>query len=145
MSTLAACASECCRSALELIGEMTSDEIDQLRGEIAREEPADWVRWCVTNRKEIRAMLATPSKHRKRDPRRDTRLRLACIQHAIHGAAVLGAMDAYKLQPGRNHREMAANAGDAYMDLYSVQMNLWPFHAPVPSEWVPVSLDCSLD
>ncbi len=146
--TTAAYANECGRLASGLIGETTESDIEQLRAEFANEQLADWVLWCVSNRKEICAMLAAaPSKRRRRkcwrDPLSGPRFRLACIQYALHGAAVLVAVDVYRLSPSppeTGYRAMVATAGDAYLDLYRAGMFLWPFGDPVPREWASVSL-----
>ena len=133
--TLAAYAAESRRLAEELIGETTESDIEQLRAELASKEPQDWFRWCVLNRAEICKLLTAPPAKRRsrkswRDPRSGPRYRLACIQSALHGAAILDAVAAYGLIPGGGYRETAASAGDAFLDLYRAEMFQWPFDGP---------------
>ena len=144
--TLAAYAAESRRLAEELIGETTESDIEQLRAELASEEQGRWVAWCILNRAEICKLLTAPPVKRRsrkswRDPRSGPRFRLACIQSALHGAATLDLLETYGLQPGGSYRETAANAGDVFLDLYRLEMYLWPFAGPVPDDWMAVSLD----
>lgn len=149
--TLAAYAAECRRLALELIGETTPGDIEQVRAELAGMEETDWLSWCAANQKEISLLIsASPSKRRTRKSWRSVGLKpryaLAAIQHTIRGLAVLNAVENRGLHPGGSYRDMAARSGTAYMDLFfSTQVFYWPFEGPGPFEWVSISLDSPLD
>jgi len=130
MSGLANYASASYNLAEELRASLTEEEILALYKALAGRRVMDWMRWRNANEDLVADFVAsTPSARTKRKKFNEFRLYLtmAGVQHCLEAHALLTVVTNSWLVPGGSYRSMAADAGNAYNQLFEIDVPYWPF------------------
>ncbi len=121
----------------ELKESLTKEDVDELRTDCAALGLIGWNQWEKKNFEEVAFyVLATPSARKKKkawqENRHRRRLVLAAIHHVYRARTILSSLLEYDLQPGPSYREMASNAGLAYLYAAFSDIPHWPFSGENP-------------
>lgn len=134
---LATYAAECRRLIEELKDSLSEEDIQQLRRGCASVGFDGWSRWCGQNHRHVKAYIsAAPSRRKKKkawqEPGLQPYLTLAAIQQIQRSKALLEILSTRELPVGARYRDMAAEAGDMYVELVIYDLQAWPFPGPSP-------------
>lgn len=135
--TLTTYAGRCTEYVQELSQSLSKDDIDGLQSDCAALGGDRWDEWAAANVRIISEYVSSsPSQRAKRKVWQDQILRrrlvLAAVQHLYRARNLLRVLDDYRLAPGCSYREMAALAGNAYLDICSQEVPDWPFPGDNP-------------
>lgn len=123
----------CCDQIIELKSSLSPEDIRELAIDYGALLSKPWVDWVQEHEAEIISFVsAAPSARRAKrawqDPVVRRRLTLASIFHIQQAELLLHAVFRMDLTPGRNRRDMAARAGEAYNRVvFDHEVPLWPF------------------
>lgn len=118
--------------AQELIDSLSEEEIQGLYDSLHGQRVLEWIRWRHKNRLVVAQFVAeTPSQRKRKKKYRGhiPHLTLAGAQHCMEASALLTVIHQNLLVPGGSYRSMAAEAGQAYGQIFEFEIPYWPFTA----------------
>ncbi len=121
----------------ELLESLSPEDINRLREDMKALGWKAWLEWCRDNYDDILSFVtATPSRRKRRKAWQDNQLRcrmaLASIQHVQRAERLLRVLSDKLLDGSWSAKDMAAHAGDLYIDVVVPKLPRWPFDGPNP-------------
>ena len=121
----------------EFQASLTARDVKALREDCEQMGWKNWLAWCRDNYDEIlQYVTATPSRRKRKkdwqEPILRRRLSLAGIQHVQRAVRLLSVLSDKLLDESWSNRDMAAHAGDLYIDVVVPKLPRWPFANPDP-------------
>jgi hypothetical protein len=131
-------ARECEGLVSELRAALSANDLKELRKDCAALGLKAWDQWFFDHLSVVSSFIAaSPADREKRkewqEPVLRHRLLLAGIQQLTRACNLLDGLHRHGLVSGQSHRQMAARAADAYVDIFLKQpASDWPFDEPDP-------------